>query len=131
MSRQGRCDESVGSGSPGRSHRTLRKLKILVVVSLLSVAAALTHWAGPDSQARDHGRGNEAVQQQPAPSQPAVRGADRFDNKVRESFFSGFAGDAAALYGAEFAAALNRRAPDSVFIAEGSPVRVHTGRPIQ
>jgi|SRR5579863_249842 len=38
-----------------------------------------------------------------------------------------FEGDAAALYGPEFGAILCR-APDSAFIAEGSPVLVHTGR---
>lgn len=37
-----------------------------------------------------------------------------------------FSGDAAALYGAEFAAILNRR-PHSAFLAEGSPVTVYTG----
>jgi len=42
----------------------------------------------------------------------------------------GFDGDAAALYGANFAAILNRP-PDSAFIAEGSPVTVSTGRRIQ
>jgi len=41
-----------------------------------------------------------------------------------------FEGDGDALYGAEFGAAL-RRAPDSAFIAEGSPVLVHTGRRIE
>jgi uncharacterized protein len=41
-----------------------------------------------------------------------------------------FAGDGGALYGAEFGAVL-RRAPDSAFIAEGSPVLVHFGRRIQ
>jgi uncharacterized protein YqjF (DUF2071 family) len=42
---------------------------------------------------------------------------------------AGFAGDGGALYGAEFGEVL-RRAPDSAFIAEGSPVLVHTGRKI-
>ncbi len=37
-----------------------------------------------------------------------------------------FEGDAVALYGAEFGSVL-RRAPDSAFIVEGSPVLVHTG----
>jgi uncharacterized protein len=41
----------------------------------------------------------------------------------------GFEGDARALYGAEFAAILSR-APDSAFIAEGSPVQVHKGQQI-
>lgn len=40
---------------------------------------------------------------------------------------AGFSGDAGALYGAEFAAALNKR-PDSAFLAEGSPVKVYRGR---
>jgi uncharacterized protein len=40
-----------------------------------------------------------------------------------------FEGDGDALYGAEFGAAL-RREPDSAFVAEGSPVLVHTGRKI-
>lgn len=38
-----------------------------------------------------------------------------------------FSGNAEALYGAEFAAALGKP-PDSVFLAEGSAVRVHRGR---
>jgi uncharacterized protein len=38
-----------------------------------------------------------------------------------------FEGDAAALYGPQLAAALNRE-PDSAFLAEGSPVVVHAGR---
>jgi uncharacterized protein len=41
-----------------------------------------------------------------------------------------FEGDGGALYGAEFGEIL-RRAPDSAFIAEGSPVLVHFGRRIQ
>ena len=40
-----------------------------------------------------------------------------------------FAGDAGALYGAALASALNR-APDSAFLAEGSPVTVSCGRRI-
>jgi uncharacterized protein len=40
-----------------------------------------------------------------------------------------FEGDSGALYGAGFGEIL-RRAPDSAFIAEGSPVLVHTGRRI-
>ncbi len=40
-----------------------------------------------------------------------------------------FAGDGGMLYGAEFGETL-RRAPDSAFIAEGSPVVVHMGRRI-
>jgi uncharacterized protein YqjF (DUF2071 family) len=38
-----------------------------------------------------------------------------------------FSGDAGSLYGAEFEAVLNRP-PDSVFLAEGSPVKVYQGR---
>jgi uncharacterized protein len=40
-----------------------------------------------------------------------------------------FEGDGAALYGSGFGEIL-RRPPDSAFIAEGSPVKVHTGRKI-
>jgi hypothetical protein len=40
-----------------------------------------------------------------------------------------FDGDGGMLYGGEFRETL-RRAPDSAFIAEGSPVLVHTGRRI-
>jgi uncharacterized protein len=40
-----------------------------------------------------------------------------------------FEGDGGALYGDEFGEIL-RRAPDSAFIAEGSPILVHTGRRI-
>jgi len=40
-----------------------------------------------------------------------------------------FDGDAAALYGPAFAEIL-RRPPASAFIAEGSPVRIYTGRQI-
>ncbi|MGC1170519.1 MAG: DUF2071 domain-containing protein, partial [Candidatus Acidiferrales bacterium] len=43
---------------------------------------------------------------------------------------SGFEGDAAGLYGLRFGEIL-RREPDSAFIAEGSKVVVHKGRPIQ
>jgi len=43
---------------------------------------------------------------------------------VRDAAFSG---DAEALYGAEFAAAL-QKPPDSAFLAEGSPVKVYAGR---
>jgi uncharacterized protein YqjF (DUF2071 family) len=49
--------------------------------------------------------------------------------RVWVSTNAAFEGDAAALYGPEFAGLL-RRAPASAFIAEGSPVRVHTGRKI-
>jgi len=38
-----------------------------------------------------------------------------------------FSGDAGALYGAEFAAALGKP-PDSAFLADGSPVKVYRGR---
>jgi uncharacterized protein YqjF (DUF2071 family) len=38
-----------------------------------------------------------------------------------------FSGDASALYGAEFGAALNKP-PDSAFLAEGSAVKVYRGR---
>ncbi len=41
-----------------------------------------------------------------------------------------FEGDARALYGAEFGRVL-ARPPDSAFIADGSPVLVHAGRPIR
>src|SRR5271156_1947121 len=40
-----------------------------------------------------------------------------------------FEGDGEALYGSDFGGIL-RGAPDSAFIAEGSPVLVHTGRRI-
>jgi len=40
-----------------------------------------------------------------------------------------FTGDAAALYGVELASALNK-APDSAFLAEGSPVTVYRGKGI-
>src|SRR6202453_3403297 len=43
---------------------------------------------------------------------------------------AGFEGDGGALYGSGFGEIL-RRAPDSAFIAEGSPVLVHTGRRIE
>jgi uncharacterized protein YqjF (DUF2071 family) len=49
--------------------------------------------------------------------------------RVWVSTNAGFEGDGGALYGAEFGAVL-RRAPDSAFIAVGSPVLVHTGRRI-
>jgi len=49
--------------------------------------------------------------------------------RVWVSTNAGFEGNADALYGAEFGATL-RRPPDSAFIAEGSPVLVHTGRRI-
>jgi uncharacterized protein YqjF (DUF2071 family) len=41
-----------------------------------------------------------------------------------------FAGDAEALYGAEFARILNKP-PDSAFLADGSPVAVHTARRLE
>jgi uncharacterized protein YqjF (DUF2071 family) len=41
-----------------------------------------------------------------------------------------FAGDAEALYGAEFAAVLNKP-PDSAFLAEGSPVTLFAGKRIE
>jgi uncharacterized protein YqjF (DUF2071 family) len=50
--------------------------------------------------------------------------------RVWVSTKGGFEGNTDALYGPEFGAAL-RRAPDSAFIAEGSPVSVHTGRRIE
>ncbi len=50
--------------------------------------------------------------------------------RVRVSANAAFTGDGGALYGAEFGEIL-RRAPDSAFIAEGSPVLVHTGRRIE
>jgi hypothetical protein len=43
---------------------------------------------------------------------------------------SGFDGNAADLYGSDFAEIL-RRPPDSAFIAEGSAVLVHKGRRIK
>jgi uncharacterized protein len=49
--------------------------------------------------------------------------------RVWVSTNAAFEGDAAALYGPEFAEIL-RRAPASAFLAEGSPVLVHTGRRI-
>jgi len=49
--------------------------------------------------------------------------------RVWVSTNAAFEGDAGALYGTEFGAAL-RRPPDSAFVAEGSPVLVHTGRKI-
>ena len=50
--------------------------------------------------------------------------------RVWRSTDAGFAGDGGALYGSGFGEIL-RRAPDSAFIAEGSPVLVHTGRRIE
>jgi len=50
--------------------------------------------------------------------------------RVWVSTNAGFEGDGGALYGAEFGEIL-RRAPNSAFIAEGSPVLVHTGRKIE
>jgi uncharacterized protein len=49
--------------------------------------------------------------------------------RVWSSATAGFEGDAESLYGAEFDRVLHR-APDSAFIADGSPVRVFTGRRI-
>ncbi len=49
--------------------------------------------------------------------------------RVWTSATAAFEGDADSLYGAEFGRIL-RRAPDSAFIADGSPVRVFTGRRI-
>jgi uncharacterized protein len=50
--------------------------------------------------------------------------------RVWSSTNGGFEGNTDALYGPEFGAILHR-APDSAFIAEGSPVLVHTGRRIE
>ena len=50
--------------------------------------------------------------------------------KVWKGRSAQFEGDAAGLYGSEFAAALGR-APDSAFLAEGSPVVVRSGRRIR
>jgi uncharacterized protein len=50
--------------------------------------------------------------------------------RVWVSTSAAFTGDGGMLYGAEFGEIL-RRAPDSAFIAEGSPVLVHTGRRIE
>jgi uncharacterized protein YqjF (DUF2071 family) len=50
--------------------------------------------------------------------------------RVWVSTDAAFTGDGSALYGVEFGEIL-RRAPDSAFIAEGSPVLVHTGRRIR
>jgi hypothetical protein len=49
--------------------------------------------------------------------------------RVWRSARAGFEGDAAATYGSAFAEVL-QRPPDSAFIADGSPVVVHTGRRI-
>jgi uncharacterized protein YqjF (DUF2071 family) len=49
--------------------------------------------------------------------------------RVWVSTEAAFTGDGGALYGGEFGEIL-RRTPDSAFIAEGSPVLVHTGRKI-
>jgi uncharacterized protein YqjF (DUF2071 family) len=50
--------------------------------------------------------------------------------RVWVSTDAAFTGDGGALYGGEFGEIL-RRAADSAFIAEGSPVLVHTGRRIE
>jgi uncharacterized protein len=50
--------------------------------------------------------------------------------RVWVSSDAGFAGDGGALFGSSFGEML-RRAPDSAFIAEGSPVLVHMGRRIK
>ena len=47
--------------------------------------------------------------------------------KIWEMERAEFAGDAEALYGAEFAGILKQQ-PDSAFLAEGSPIAVHTAR---
>jgi uncharacterized protein len=49
--------------------------------------------------------------------------------RVWQSASAGFEGDAADIYGSAFASAL-QRAPDSAFIAEGSPVVVFKGKRI-
>ena len=49
--------------------------------------------------------------------------------RVWRSATAAFEGDAESLYGSELGRVL-RRAPDSAFIADGSPVRVFTGRRI-
>lgn len=46
---------------------------------------------------------------------------------ISSSTLAGFEGDASALYGADLGRTIQRQ-PDSAFIAEGSPVIVHTGR---
>src|SRR5204863_7175417 len=47
--------------------------------------------------------------------------------RIWEMEHAEFAGDAQALYGAEFAGILNK-SPDSAFLAEGSAVAIHTAR---
>jgi hypothetical protein len=49
---------------------------------------------------------------------------------VSRSTAAGFEGDATSLYGVELGRVL-QRAPDSAFIADGSPVSVLTGKKIQ
>ena len=50
--------------------------------------------------------------------------------QVRATINAGFEGEASTLYGKELSTVL-RRGPDCVFVADGSPVTVFTGRTVQ
>ena len=71
-----------------------RRLKLVILMSACAVALALASSAVREGRADDRDAASEALQQKKDGGQPD---RVRFDNKVRESFFSGFAGDAAAL----------------------------------
>lgn len=86
--------ESVETCRRTRTESGTQKLKLLVLISAGALALALANSAARVGRTDDGNAASEALQQKGETGQP---GRVRFDNKVRESFFSGFAGDAAAL----------------------------------
>jgi len=93
MTRQFRSAECAAGKLLAPKSR-LTELKTLILISWAVVVVAVTRPLAPNSQARAF---SGSARQEPAASQAAARGSDRFDSNVRELFFSGFVGDAAAL----------------------------------
>jgi hypothetical protein len=100
MFRSVKCDEYDEPIQPVRPNRRassnsgIKKLKLAILVSACALALAVAGSAAREGRADDRRGASEAVQQK---GEAAQQDRIRFDNKVRESFFSGFAGDAAAL----------------------------------
>jgi hypothetical protein len=94
MFRSIECDDRIESKGRSTPKSGTKKIKLVILMSACAVALAMATSAARAGRADDRSSAPEAVQQKGDAAQPD---RVRFDNKVRESFFSGFAGDAASL----------------------------------
>jgi len=94
MLRSVECNEPIQPNPRPSPKSVIKQLKLAILMLACALGLALADRAVTESRADNGNTASEAVQQKGETAQPD---RVRFDNKVRESFFSGFAGDAASL----------------------------------